>query len=227
MLPEPFNCRRQDLPLELPEKSCTESPQISVEIEELSNASLFPSSFKRQFSENFIVSETHKTQLIATQAVSECTGSSDQSNEMVESSSLAIKSSAAMTSSTESCMASRYYESTPVKGTALHLGVNEMMAQTPARQTPKRPVPTPNEKLATQKEGLDDEIRLTTSARRSLIYSPTNTERTDTITITNTIQQYRFAKCSSDQTTSAKSCLWEEETGRSPPYLSDMVCLFR
>lgn len=125
-----------------------------------------------------------------------------------------------MTSNSDSPTIFQYFESTPVKG-ALQLGE---MTDTPAQQTPKRPVPTPHEKLTTESEESVDEARLTTSARRSLIYS-TNMEETVKGSVTNTSQKCMVAEYSSHEAPSTRSYTWEEETGKSRTHLVDMVCL--
>lgn len=193
----------------------------------LSNSSLLPSSFKRQFSKKGVISETHTTQVLAASVSFKSTSSCDAAKEGSSppkfdslSSGLAKKSSADMTSNSDSPTIFQYFESTPVKG-ALQLGE---MTDTPAQQTPKRPVPTPHEKLTTESEESVNEARLTTSARRSLIYSA-NMEETVKGSVINTSQKCMVAEYSSYEAPSTRSYLWEEETGKSHTHLVDMVCL--
>ncbi|WOK98895.1 CDT1-like protein a, chloroplastic [Canna indica] len=213
ILPEPFNQGSHNLPLEiLPDNSSMDSPHISEEPEELLNASLLPSSFKRQFSQKDIIPEKDRTQLLAPQASPMLMSSCDDAKENI-SSDLAMP--AGMTSNSKSCMASQNVGSTPVKGAPSDS--SEMTASTPVQKTPTRPAPTPNEKLTSENEGLvGSEVRLTTSARRSLLYSPTNMEGTGYDTIVSTTQQCSVAKYSSDRAASVKKCLWEVKIGGSP-----------
>ncbi|CAL9766806.1 unnamed protein product [Musa acuminata subsp. burmannicoides] len=224
-LPEPFNQRSHSLPLELlPENSCIEPLEISAELGFLSNSSLLPSSFKRQFSKKGVISETHTTQVLAASVSFKSTSSCDAAKEGSSppkfdslSSGSAKNSSADMTSNSDSPTIFQYFESTPVKG-ALQLGE---MTDTPAQQTPKRPVPTPHEKLTTESEESVDEARLTTSARRSLIYS-TNMEETVKGSVINTSQKCMVAEYFSHEAPSTRSYIWEEETGKSRTHLVDM-----
>lgn len=250
MLPEPFNQSNCNLPSETLPKNCSLEPQPPVssleldellggsllplsfgrqilqkvfspesviEHSELPSASVLPPSFKRHFSQKVIIPESKKTQLLATQPLSHFT-----SNMEANSSVSGIKSPACLVSSQKGCASSQYLDSTPLKGASSCIGA--MTAETPVLQTPKRPVPTPNEKLNTEDDDLVSEAKLSTSARRSLKYSSTDNEANSNDTNYDQTQQCMVVKSSSDRIDSAKRLLWEQETEKPAGCLPYMVC---
>ncbi|KAG6504061.1 CDT1-like protein b [Zingiber officinale] len=248
MLPEPFNQSNCNLPLETLPKNCITEPQppeSSLELDELlgdsllplsfgrqilrnifspgsviehrelASASVLPSSFKRHFSQKVIIPESKKTQLLATQPLSHFT-----SNMEANSSISGTKSLACLVSSQKGCSSS-YLDNTPLKGASSC--IDAMTAATPVLQTPKRPVPTPNEKLTIEDDDLVSESKLSTSARRSLKYSSTDIEANSNDTNYDPNQQCMVLKSSSDQIDSAKRLLWEQETDKPSGRLPCMV----
>ncbi|XP_010908306.2 CDT1-like protein a, chloroplastic [Elaeis guineensis] len=183
MLPEPFNLTNPSLLLKrLPDESSSELPRTTfVDLESLSSASHFPSSFQRQFSQKVIMPETQTSQLLSATASMESMISDDKAKGNRESpqkqdrssSVLTHKASVEVISTPNRYLVSHHSESTPAKGNS---SLHDVMTDTPAQQTPKRPMPTPHDKMVIENENTAAEFRLTSSARRSLIYSPSKTE---------------------------------------------------
>jgi chromatin licensing and DNA replication factor 1 len=203
ILPEPVNSRPQEnLYLRAPHNGhCAESTlQISTE-DGFSNASHIPHSFKKLISQKIIADGTEKTQLLSDPAElsSMCAHDTEpnispkkQDKHMPDP----VKPEISATPNRHSITCCQ--ESTPKQGTS----DSPLMTETPANQTPKRPLPTPLDKLETT-HGHISEPRSASSARRTLMmYSPLKLEETTTCCDVNTAKHK----------VSAKKGLFSEET---------------
>ncbi|KAJ0967825.1 hypothetical protein J5N97_024742 [Dioscorea zingiberensis] len=94
---------------------------------------------------------------------------------------------------------SKFSEDTPTKSS---INWDELRTKTPALQTPKIALPTPNEKLVIEEGCLVTEAKVANSVRRSQIYSPKKPDGGTS----------RGVK-SSCELKDTKSCLSEEEFG--------------
>ncbi|XP_006661889.1 CDT1-like protein b [Oryza brachyantha] len=176
MLPEPFNSRDK-LHLKAPHDGHSSEPHLQSSNEnELSNASHFPRSFQKLMSKKIIVEGTDRTKLLSDPAelstlnADDAEGPKRSSNMQDRHASIPFKADISATPSRQ--LISNCQESTPKQGTLC----SPLMAETPAMQTPQRPLPTPIEKLETT-NGQTSEARSASSARRSLVmYSPAKLE---------------------------------------------------
>ncbi|KAL6641233.1 hypothetical protein ACP70R_019414 [Stipagrostis hirtigluma subsp. patula] len=172
-LPEPFNSRSTEkLYLEAPPNGHSAEPRLQISTEDgLSNASHFPQSFQKLMSQKIIADGTEKTQLLSDPAELSCMNARDTegSNRSPKNQDkhvpVPVKSEISATPNRH--LISCCEESTPKQLTS----DSPVMAETPAMQTPKRPQPTPLDKLETAC-GQISEPRSASSARRSLMYSP-------------------------------------------------------
>ncbi|XP_072987883.1 CDT1-like protein a, chloroplastic [Typha latifolia] len=219
MLPEPFNSGNPALLLKtVPTRSSTEQPQSFINLES-SNASHLPSSFQQLISRK-VIPETQQTQLLALQVLSEsqCNNGEHTENrrnpqkQSSTSSFITVKSPAGLVSSPDRHILCHYTESTPAK---LESNSEKVITETPAQQTPKRIVPTSQEKLVAESEEPFSEARLTSSARRSLIYSPSKTEESMTDPLVYATGQDRTLQYSHYQDVPTKRSLLGEESRRS------------
>ncbi|TVT97904.1 hypothetical protein EJB05_56830, partial [Eragrostis curvula] len=170
ILPEPFNSRpEENLYLgALYKGHSAESPlQISTE-DGVSNASHFPHSFQKLISQKIIADGTEKTQLLSDPAelrsmsVLDTEGPNTSPKKQDKHVPDPVKSEISATPNRH--LISCCQESTPKQGTS----DSPLMTGTPAMQTPKRPLPTPLEKLETTC-GHISEPRSASSARRTLM----------------------------------------------------------
>ncbi|OAY71162.1 CDT1-like protein a, chloroplastic [Ananas comosus] len=165
MLPEPFNSG--SFRNTLLEGSSAELPlPNSGDLASL-NASHLPPSFRRLISQKVMATKTQRTRILASPALSESlcndgehieTRSPQKQDDHGSFSNIHIPA-------TTLC--------TPAK---VDSNLEKVIIETPAQQMPKRPVPTPDRKLVAEDEEELSEARLTTPARRSLIYSPSKTD---------------------------------------------------
>lgn len=161
-------------PFDSSEKLCLEAPHNGLSIKPFlensseigfSNALHFPQSFKKLTSKKMIAEGTKKTQLLSdpvevTSLSTDDTGGSNKSS----SKHVPVLVKTNISDTPNHHLISCYQESTPKQGTS----DSPLMAETPAMQTPKRPLPTPLGKFDTScRHG--SEARSTSSARRSLI----------------------------------------------------------
>ncbi|KAF0906537.1 hypothetical protein E2562_011517 [Oryza meyeriana var. granulata] len=176
MLPEPFNSR-DELHLKAPHDGHSSEPlRQSSNENEFSNASHFPRSFQKLMSQKIIAERTDRSNLLSdpaelsTLSTDDTEGPKRSSNKQDQHISIPFKTDISATPNRH--LISSCQESTPKQRT-LH---SPLMAETPAMQTPKRPLPTPIEKLETT-SGQTSEARSASSARRSLkMYSPSKIE---------------------------------------------------
>ncbi|XP_008800440.2 CDT1-like protein a, chloroplastic [Phoenix dactylifera] len=207
MLPEPFNpTTNPSLFLKrLSDESSSELPRTTlVDLEPLSSASHFPSSFQRQFSQKVIMPETQRSQLLSATESMESISSDDKARgnrgspqkQERSSSVLTLKASAEGISTPNRYMVSHHSESTPAKANS---SLDNVMTETPAQQTPKRPMPTPHDKMLIGIEKTASEFRFTSSARRSLIYSPSKTEGSMITPVVSMAEQNKTMQYSSHQ----------------------------
>ncbi|TVU32236.1 hypothetical protein EJB05_23959 [Eragrostis curvula] len=170
ILPEPFNSRpEENLYLgALYNGHSAESPlQISTE-DGVSNASHFPHSFQKLISQKIIADGTEKTQLLSDPAElrsmsvldTEGPNTSPKKQDKHVPDPVKYEISATPNRHLITCC----QESTPKQGTS----DSPLMTGTPAMQTPKRPLPTPLEKIETTC-GHISEPRSASSARRTLM----------------------------------------------------------
>uniref|UniRef100_A0A0D9XKX9 CDT1 Geminin-binding domain-containing protein n=1 Tax=Leersia perrieri TaxID=77586 RepID=A0A0D9XKX9_9ORYZ len=164
MLPEPFNSR-DELHLKALHDGHSAEPLVQSSNEnELSNASHFPHSFQKLMSQKIIVEGTGKTKLLADPAEISILSANDTDVPKRSSN----KQDQHVSATPSRHLITICQESTPKQGTSR----SPLMVQTPATQTPKRPLPTPIDKLETT-SGQTSEARSASSARRSLImFSP-------------------------------------------------------
>lgn len=206
MLPEPFSPTNPGLLLQrLPDESSSKLPQTTfVDLESLSSASHFPSSFQRQFSQKVILPETQISQLLSATASMESISSDDKAKGNRESpqkqdrssSVLTLKASVEVIPTPNRYMVSHHSESTPAKANS---SLDDVMSETPAQQMPKRPMPNTHDKMVIENENTAAEFRLTSSARRSLIYSPSETEGSMIAPVVSTAEQNKTIQYSSHQ----------------------------
>ncbi|XP_052134050.1 CDT1-like protein a, chloroplastic [Oryza glaberrima] len=173
MLPEPFNSRDK-LHLKAPLDGHSAEPLLqSSNRNELLNASHFPCSFQKLMSQKIIADGTDRTKLLSDPAelsmlsADDTEGPKRSSNKQDQHASIPFKTDISSTPNRH--LISSCQGSTPKQGTLLH---SPLMAETPAMQTPRRPLPTQIEKLETT-SGQTSEARSASSARRSLkMFSP-------------------------------------------------------
>ncbi|KAG8092069.1 hypothetical protein GUJ93_ZPchr0012g19681 [Zizania palustris] len=202
MLPEPFNSRDKLL-LKAPQNGHSAEPLLESSSENgFSNASHFPSSFQKLMSQKIIAEGTERTKLLSDPAelstlrADDTEGPNKSSNKQDQDASIPIKTDISATPNRH--LISSCQESTPKQGTS----EAPLTAETPAMQTPRRPAPTPIEKLETR-SGPISEARSASSARRSLImYSPSKFEESSDL---NT------SKLEKDEVTAGK-CLFPDVT---------------
>ncbi|KAG1355193.1 putative CDT1-like protein a, chloroplastic [Cocos nucifera] len=147
--------------------------------------------------------ETQRSQLLSATASMESISSDDKAKGNRESpqkqdrsSVLTLKASVEASSTPNCYMVSHHSESTPAKANS---SFNDVMTETPAQQTPKRPMPTPHDKMVIENEKTAAEFRLTSSARRSLIYSPSKTEGSMIAPLVSMAEKNKTIQCSSHQ----------------------------
>ncbi|KAL6883565.1 hypothetical protein ACP4OV_010979 [Aristida adscensionis] len=173
ILPEPFNSKaREKLYLEAPRSGHSAKLPLLITTEDaLTNASHFPQSFQKLMSQKIIADGAEKTQLLPDPAEVCSTNGNDKEGSNIISPKKQDKHESVPENSEISATPNRrliscYQESTPKQVAS----DSPLMAGTPAMQTPKRPLPTPADKLETT-SGQISEPRSASSARRSLMYS--------------------------------------------------------
>jgi chromatin licensing and DNA replication factor 1 len=172
ILPEPFNLRsRGQLYLEAPHNGHAAEPHLQGTTETtedgLSNASHFPQSFQKLMSQKVITDGAEKTRLLphpanlSSVSAYGTEGTNRSPKKQDKHASVTVNSEISATPSRH--LISCCQEGTPKQETS----ESPLLAQTPATQTPKRPLPTPLEKLEATC-GHISEPRSASSARRSL-----------------------------------------------------------
>ncbi|ONK56643.1 uncharacterized protein A4U43_C10F11150 [Asparagus officinalis] len=185
MLPEPFSQGNQGIPRMLLKGSSegltqrTSSEGLTQrtysDLEFLSSASHFSSSFHHQFSQKMIT-ETENIEPPAITVPLLSISSVDEEIEVSKNPQMeAIQYPVPPVKSpikpicTPSRVTHLNSESTPAKCSS---NIDLFMTETPSQQTPKRPVPSTDEKIAPGNEKLVTEPKAGNSVRRSLILSP-------------------------------------------------------
>jgi chromatin licensing and DNA replication factor 1 len=196
ILPEPFNSRPQEnLYPRAPHNghSAELSLQISTE-DGFSNASHFPHSFQKHISKKIIADRTEKSQLLSDPAElsSMCAHATEGPNTSPKKEDKhmpdPVKSEIPATPNRH--LITCCQESTPKQGTS----DSPLTTETPANQTPQRPLPTPLDKLETT-YGHISEPRSASSARRTLMmYSPLKLEGSTACHDVNTARHEFSAK---------------------------------
>ena len=169
ILPEPFNSRsRGQLYLEASQNGHAAEPHLQGTTEDgFSNASHFPQSFQKLMSQKVITDGAEKTQLLPdptklnSVSAYDTEGTNRSPKKQDKHASVTVNSEISVTPSRHSISCCQ--EGTPKQETS----ESPLLAQTPAMQTPKRPLPTPLEKLEATC-GHISEPRSASSARRSL-----------------------------------------------------------
>uniref|UniRef100_F6HE82 CDT1 Geminin-binding domain-containing protein n=1 Tax=Vitis vinifera TaxID=29760 RepID=F6HE82_VITVI len=176
ILPEPFNQRTQNIiPKSLPVDSSIES-QPTSEVELLANSCHLNPSFRRHFSEKAVVAETGKTQLLAS-LVPLLSSSSDivtnkeiKSEQHKESSELYSESTIIKPPVGLICPQSSVSSSACESPYLKHPMVSDcLMVETPAQLTPKRSMPSCDNKLKTVTRQMGTSCHMPT--KRSLDFS--------------------------------------------------------
>lgn len=209
-LPEPFNLR-EELYLDAVHSGHSVEGVLEFSSENgFSNASHFPQSFQKLMSQKSITKVTEKTRLLSdpVEVISlgaDDTGGPDRSSNKHVS--VPVNTNISDTPSRHSI--SFCENSTPKQG----ISNSPSMAETPAMQTPKRPLPTPVAKHEpSSRHG--SEPRSTNSARRSLImFSPSKFDESpsDHDPDTSKFDKDGVTSITEPEITTGK-CLFPEET---------------
>lgn len=218
ILPEPFNQRTQNIiPKSLPVDSSIES-QPTSEVELLADSSHLNPSFRRQFSEKAVVAETGKNQLLA--SLVPLLSSSDivtnkdiKSKQHKESSELYSESTIIKPPVGLICPQSSVSSSACESPYLKHRMVSDcLMVETPAQLTPKRSMPSCDNKLKTVTRQMGTSCHMPT--KRSLDFSRLE----DDESVLNTLDEPECHKVIHDtlsQTVEAKGVQVEEEASGS------------
>lgn len=223
ILPEPFNQRTQNIiPKSLPVDSSIES-QPTSEVELLADSSHLNPSFRRHFSEKAVVAETGKTQLLAS-LVPLLSSSSDivtnkdiKSEQHKESSELYSESTIIKPPVGLICPQSSVSSSACESPYLKHPMVSDcLMVETPAQLTPKRSMPSCDNKLKTVARQMGTSCHMPT--KRSLDFSRLEGDES----VLNTLDESECHKVIHDtlsQTVEAKGVHVEEEASGSAELL--------
>ncbi|XP_062201194.1 CDT1-like protein b [Phragmites australis] len=171
ILPELFSSRDKLYLEALTNGDSAEPPLQSSTENGFSNASHFPQSFQKLISQKIVADGTEKTQLLSDPAELSSLSAHDTEgpnrSPKKQDKHVPVPVQSEISATPNRHLISCCQESTPKQGTS----DSPLMAETPAMQTPKRPLPTPLDKLETTC-GHISEPRSASSARRSLMYSP-------------------------------------------------------
>ncbi|KAI5016709.1 hypothetical protein ZWY2020_006560 [Hordeum vulgare] len=209
-LPEPFNSR-EELYLDALHNDNSVDGVLEFSSENgFSNASHFPQSFQKLMSQKSIAKVTEKTRLLSdpvevTSLGADDTGGPDRSSNKHVS--VPLNTNISDTPNRHSI--SFCENSTPKQG----ISNSPSMAETPAMQTPKRPLPTPVAKHETSSRH-GSEARSNNSARRSLImFSPSKFNESPSATDADTskLDKDGVSSITEPEVTTGK-CLFPEET---------------
>lgn len=218
ILPDPFNQRTQNIiPKSLPVDSSIES-QPTSEVELLADSSHLNPSFRRQFSEKAVVAETGKNQLLA--SLVPLLSSSDivtnkdiKSKQHKESSELYSESTIIKPPVGLICPQSSVSSSACESPYLKHRMVSDcLMVETPAQLTPKRSMPSCDNKLKTVTRQMGTSCHMPT--KRSLDFSRLEGDES----VLNTLDEPECHKVIHDtlsQTVEAKGVQVEEEASGS------------
>lgn len=218
ILPDPFNQRTQNIiPKSLPVDSSIES-QPTSEVELLADSSHLNPSFRRQFSEKAVVAETGKNQLLA--SLVPLLSSSDivtnkdiKSKQHKESSELYSESTIIKPPVGLICPQSSVSSSACESPYLKHRMVSDcLMVETPAQLTPKRSMPSCDNKLKTVTRQMGTSCHMPT--KRSLDFSRLEGDES----VLNTLDEPECHKVIHDtlsQTVEAKGVHVEEEASGS------------
>ena len=228
ILPDPFNQRTQNIiPKSLPVDSSIES-QPTSEVELLADSSHLNPSFRRQFSEKAVVAETGKNQLLA--SLVPLLSSSDivtnkdiKSKQHKESSELYSESTIIKPPVGLICPQSSVSSSACESPYLKHRMVSDcLMVETPAQLTPKRSMPSCDNKLKTVTRQMGTSCHMPT--KRSLDFSRLE----DDESVLNTLDEPECHKVIHDtlsQTVEAKGVQVEEEASGSVELLQKVWLL--
>lgn len=218
ILPEPFNQRTQNIiPKSLPVDSSIES-QPTSEVELLADSSHLNPSFRRQFSEKAVVAETGKNQLLASlvpllSSSDIVTNKDTKSKQHKESSELYSESTIIKPPVGLICPQSSVSSSACESPYLKHRMVSDcLMVETPAQLTPKRSMPSCDNKLKTVTRQMGTSCHMPT--KRSLDFSRLE----DDESVLNTLDEPECHKVIHDtlsQTVEAKGVQVEEEASGS------------
>lgn len=225
MLPEPFNPGNHFIPKMGSIGSLKESSQGTSLDNVLSGASHFSSSFHQQFSHK-IIPEREQMEIPASPAPlvsaltdedSKCKNSPQM--EAIQCSASSIKSHAGASSSHVTPEKSEF---TAEKDYSIQ---NDLMTLTPSLQTPKRPVPTTQEKHASEEDTLLTEPKSANSVRRSLIFVPSEVDESPSDLDACASAQDEVSLCAYGKTTAKRNIFLKETIGSITNQMI-AVCLF-
>ncbi|KAH7689971.1 chromatin licensing and DNA replication factor 1 protein [Dioscorea alata] len=214
ILPEPFD-QRKDATLinKLTERSATVPPLQSFgNLDSVSSTSCILSSFHKQFSDKVVIPETVKTQQLANpdsldsiKPDDETVAFSGSPQKKDNITSVSTINPSHMMCIPNQLTGSKFSEGTPTKS---FINSDELRVETPALQAPKRALLTSDEKPVIEGGGFVTETKVSGSVRRSLIYSPANTDG-DVSYLVQAGEQDGRVKSFCEKTT-AKRCLTDE-----------------
>ncbi|XP_059647226.1 CDT1-like protein a, chloroplastic [Cornus florida] len=217
ILPELFNQRSDAISkVELPVDSSTESQSISTETGLLLSSSHLNPSFSRHFSLKAVAVETDKSQLVASPVpLSSVTydwltnqdmgsGKQKKSPDLSLSSKSTLILNPLQLTYTQCCVSSTASESTPMK---LASEDDSLVVETPAQLTPKRSMPSCDDKVKTTAVQKGTACHM--SAKRSLHFSLPEGEESASNLTTDEIEQCKIRN-TIPQTVKTKGTFVEE-----------------